>query len=128
MNLEKVLKILNFIKFREETILEMSRFDENVADYDSFKAIENDCIQALDYSINELSKQDFETSGKFNGMLDSFSCDFSLIDDGNMSFSDLEREFKNNNEYLLKDMSLLSELSFLLKTGRAKIVVQKGGL
>ena len=59
---------------------------------------------------------------RFNSMIESFECDFNLALSGDKSLSELEVQIKNGDLRLLKDIALLSELSFLLRHGKAEIV------
>lgn len=80
---------------------------------------------------------------KFNNMISAFTCDFSLARENNkhscevgrpivkthqdngFKLADLDTEIKNGNERLNKDIDLLEELEFLLRTGQAEIHIVK---
>ena len=60
---------------------------------------------------------------KYNNMISSFQCDFSLARDGDMRLGALDYELHepNLNNKLLKDIELLEELEWLLRNGKAEI-------
>ena len=59
---------------------------------------------------------------KFNAMISSFQCDFSLArDDKNHSLSELDNLIAKKNETILRDIELLEELEWLLRSGKAEI-------
>lgn len=75
-----------------------------------------------------------DISEKYKNMLDSFECDFDLILDnsyGIIWFNQMIKRIKNKDklmkkdEQFLKDLDLLSELSFNLRHGYCKIVENK---
>lgn len=66
-----------------------------------------------------------EITHKFDRMIKAFGCDFSLIQDGKRTFSELDDIYKQKI-YLKKDMELMQELSYLLRHGKACIVVMEG--
>lgn len=63
----------------------------------------------------------FKETDKFNSMIEAFECDFVLALDGTRKLGDLNLESKR----LKKDIELLEELSFLLRSGKAKIMVEE---
>lgn len=72
-----------------------------------------------------------DVSEKYKNMLDSFECDFDLILDNSYGitwFNQMIKRIKNKDklmkedEQFLKDLDLLSELSFNLRHGYCKIV------
>ena len=63
---------------------------------------------------------------KFNDMIEAFECDFNLAVEGDHSLSELEKQIKNGDLKLLHDISLLKELSFLLRHGKAEIHLMEG--
>lgn len=54
-------------------------------------------------------------------MISAFQSDFSLARDGDRKLSDLDELIKNKNSTLLKDIELLEELEWMLRTGNAEI-------
>ena len=58
---------------------------------------------------------------KYNSMIEAFECDMSLAKSGKKSLSDLEQELHDSNSRLSHDITLLEELSFLLRTEQAEI-------
>lgn len=58
---------------------------------------------------------------KFNRMIETFECDFSLIKEGKQTFSGLDKMMKDPNSSLVKDMELMQELSTMLRYGQAEI-------
>lgn len=62
----------------------------------------------------------FKETDKFNSMIEAFECDFALALEGARSLGDLNLK----SERIKKDIELLEELSFLLRSGKAKIMVE----
>ena len=60
-------------------------------------------------------------TNKYNAMIESFECDFSLAVTNNRSLSDLDALIVKNNKKLIKDIELLEELSFGLRHGTIEI-------
>ena len=64
---------------------------------------------------------------KFNGMIEAFECDFNLAVEGGYDLSDLDEIIKDKSdprhEKMLTDIDLLRELSFLLRNGKAEILL-----
>lgn len=58
-------------------------------------------------------------------MISAFQSDFSLARDGDRNLSDLDELIKNKNPALLKDIKLLEELEWMLRTGQAEIHIEK---
>lgn len=58
---------------------------------------------------------------KFNYMIETFECDFSLAVQGRKPLACLDDLIEEKNEKLMKDIDLLSELSWLLRNGKAEI-------
>lgn len=58
---------------------------------------------------------------KFNNMISSFQCDFSLAKEGKNNLSELDKKIKEHDERLLKDIKLLEELDYMLRSGQAEI-------
>ena len=60
---------------------------------------------------------------KFNNMISSFQCDFSLArkDDNNRALADLDDLIKVKDENLMRDIDLLEELEWMLRNGKAEI-------
>ena len=65
---------------------------------------------------------------KFNDMIEAFECDFNLALEGDHALSELEKQIKVGDRKLLHDISLLRELSFLLRHGMAEIHLLKDSL
>ena len=64
---------------------------------------------------------------KFNLMIQTFECDFNLAEEGDYEiFQKLQDGIKKKQQRIMNDIHLLQELSFLLRYGKARIVVQKG--
>lgn len=67
-----------------------------------------------------------DITNKYLDMIDSFACDFSLALDKKSDFSldELQYQIDNNlNLKLFNDIELLKELSFDLRQGNIKILV-----
>ena len=62
---------------------------------------------------------------KFNHMLENFNYSFSLSLKGDCALSELEKQIKQGNHKLLRDVKLLGELTELLKSGKAEIHILK---
>jgi hypothetical protein len=60
---------------------------------------------------------------KFDGAIAAFAADFDLAVATGLTLSRLDHYIREKNERFLKDISLLSELDFLLRSGKAKIVL-----
>ena len=59
---------------------------------------------------------------KFNRMIESFECDFTLARDSKeYSLSILQSQIDKGDKKLLADIELLEELSYLLRYGKAEI-------
>lgn len=60
---------------------------------------------------------------KFNNMISSFQCDFSLAkeDDNDRRLADLDDLIAAKDENLLRDIELLEELEWMLRNGKAEI-------
>lgn len=60
---------------------------------------------------------------KFNNMISSFQCDFSLArkEDNNRVLADLDDLIKVKDENLMRDIDLLEELECMLRNGKAEI-------
>lgn len=60
---------------------------------------------------------------KFNNMISSFQCDFTLAkeDDNGRKLADLDDLIEKKDENLLRDIELLEELEWLLRNGKAEI-------
>lgn len=59
---------------------------------------------------------------KYDNMLSSFNCDFTLAENGQMKLAELDDLIKKEDKKLLKDIELLSELDFNLRHGKIQIV------
>jgi hypothetical protein len=64
---------------------------------------------------------------KFNRMIESFQCDFSLAKDtdSDRKLADLDDLIEAKDEQLLHDIELLEELEWLLRNGKAEIHLVK---
>lgn len=64
---------------------------------------------------------------KFKNMIEAFECDFDLAVEGRYDLSDLDEIIKDKSdprhEKMLTDIDLLRELSFLLRNGKAEILL-----
>lgn len=60
---------------------------------------------------------------KYNHMISAFQCDMSLAKEGKNNLSQLEKQLKNGDERLLKDIELLEELEWKLRHGQAEIIL-----
>ena len=60
---------------------------------------------------------------KFNNMISSFQCDFTLAKDeeSDRRLADLDDLIEKKDENLLHDIELLEELEWLLRSGKAEI-------
>ena len=60
---------------------------------------------------------------KFNNMISSFQCDFTLAkeNDNDRRLADLDDLIEKKDENLLRDIELLEELEWLLRNGKAEI-------
>ncbi len=58
---------------------------------------------------------------KFNNMISSFQCDFTLAKDMNKKLADLDDLIEKKDKNLLHDIELLEELEWLLRNGKAEI-------
>ena len=69
---------------------------------------------------------------KYNNMISSFQCDFTCARDNisNSKLSELDKVIKNPDDPrhsgLHMDIGLLEELEWLLRNGRAKIMIKEG--
>lgn len=63
---------------------------------------------------------------KFTDMIEAFECDFVLARDGkDEQLPQLQELLKKGDQRLLHDIDLLEELSWLLRNGRAEIVLKE---
>lgn len=60
---------------------------------------------------------------KFNNMISSFQCDFTLAKEGynDRRLADLDDLIAAKDENLLRDIELLEELEWMLRNGKAEI-------
>lgn len=58
---------------------------------------------------------------KYNNMIEAFECDFNLALEGQKTLDILGDLIEDKNAGLLRDIDLLQELSYLLRTGKAEI-------
>lgn len=74
----------------------------------------------------------WKNTNKYNNMISAFQCDFACVRDGiiNHTLSELDAAIKNpddpRHKGINKDIDLLEELEFLLRYGKAKIMVKEG--
>ena len=82
----------------------------------------DDIIKDLSKYIEENKFTD--KTDKYVNMIEAFECDFSLAKENNTHYqiSKLQAMIESRDEGLMKDINLLSELSFNLRHGKAKIV------
>ena len=62
---------------------------------------------------------------KFNKMIEAFECDFVLARSDGYSLTQLSQNIRRGDERILKDIELLEELSWLLRSGQAEIFVKE---
>lgn len=62
---------------------------------------------------------------KFNQMIESFECDFALARECPETYSlcDLQTAIDKKESHIIADIELLEELSFLLRHGKAVILI-----
>lgn len=65
---------------------------------------------------------------KYNRMIEEFEIDFNLAEQGDITLAELDAGIKAGNPNLLYHISLLKELSYLLRHGKAEIYLMEGGL
>ena len=78
--------------------------------------------------LNKENDENFtDKTDKYVNMIEAFECDFSLAKENNTHYqiSKLQDIIESRDEGLMKDIDLLSELSFNLRHGKAKIVELK---
>lgn len=63
-------------------------------------------------------------TNKFNNMIEAFECDFDLAREGEKDLNELQELINKKDEKLLKDIDLLCELSYLLRYGKAEIMIE----
>jgi UDP-N-acetyl-D-mannosaminuronic acid transferase (WecB/TagA/CpsF family) len=81
--------------------------------------------QATKIAIADMEKQiQWQKTERFNRMIEAFECDFALIEQGKMTFAELDRLLKDKSYSLVTDMDLMKELSYLLRHGKAEIYVR----
>lgn len=74
----------------------------------------------------------WKNTNKYNNMISAFQCDFACARDRlcNLRLSDLDTVITNKDDPRYKsineDIDLLEELEFLLRYGKAKIMVKEG--
>lgn len=77
----------------------------------------------FDRAIESLEKQ---KTTKFDRMIEAFECDFSLIQQGEKRFAELDELMKDKRYSLAEHMDLMRELSYLIRHGKAEIYVKEG--
>lgn len=60
---------------------------------------------------------------KFNDMISSIQCDFSLAKDGTRKLAELDTKIENKEPRIMKDIELLEELEWMLRNGKAAIYI-----
>ena len=73
----------------------------------------------------ESNTTDFKKTDKYNDMISSFQCDLSLAKDGLCKLAVLDKLIKDQDSGLLRDIELLEELEYLLRSGRAEIYIKE---
>lgn len=72
----------------------------------------------------------WKDTSKYNNMISAFQCDFTCVRDDDLRLSDLDDAITNKDDPrhkgINKDIDLLEELEFLLRCGKAKIMVKEG--
>lgn len=72
----------------------------------------------------------WKDTSKYNNMISAFQCDFTCVRDDDLRLSDLDAAITNKDDPrhkgINKDIDLLEELEFLLRYGKAKIMVKEG--
>ena len=75
--------------------------------------------------LDEENSENFiDKTNKYVNMIEAFECDFSLAKENGSHYQvgKLQAMIESRDEGLMKDIDLLSELSFNLRHGKAKIV------
>lgn len=97
---------------------------------DSIPVIYNDCEVASIHPTNDSFVisivNNWIPTEKFNHMIEAFECDFNLAVDGEKDMQEIQDCIDQKDPKMLKDIELLQELSYLLRYGKAKIVIQGG--
>ena len=65
---------------------------------------------------------------EFNNMLQAFASDFELAEENPEMLLILKGYIEKKNEKFLKDISLLSELAYLLRVNKIKIIEVEYGI
>lgn len=78
-------------------------------------------IKAKEMAIESL---EMKKTNKFDRMIEAFECDFSLIQEGERTFADLDRLMNDSRYSLAEHMDLMQELSYLIRHGKAEIYVR----
>ena len=99
--------------------------------YAEFENIPKQVIEAMQIAVKSLGNDinvggKLEKTEKYNRMIEAFECDFSLIEQGEKSFTELDKLMKDNRYSLAEDMDLMQELSYLLRHGKAEIWLKEG--
>ena len=74
----------------------------------------------------------WKDTDKYNNMISAFQCDFTCVRDdiSNFKLSELDKIIENPNNpshaKLNRDIDLLEEFEYLLRSGRAKIMINEG--
>ena len=111
-----------------ETIQLMERkIEHNLSDDYTFLDWLKDVIEEIeenleDKNVDLIGGIDMKTD-KFNNMISSFQCDFSLAkeNDNDRRLADLDDLIAAKDENLLRDIELLEELEWMLRNGKAEI-------
>ena len=74
----------------------------------------------------------WKDTSKYNNMISAFQCDFTCVRDrvGNLRLSNLDTAITNKDnprhKRINEDINLLEELEWLIRSGKAKIMVKEG--
>lgn len=58
---------------------------------------------------------------KFNNMISAFQCDLSLAKESEHKLAELDKLIESKDKDFLRDIELLEELEWMLRTGRVEI-------
>lgn len=73
--------------------------------------------------MGEINNTIIDETERFSNMIQAFECDFVLARDERRTLASLDL----NNKSINRDIDLLEELSYLLRYGKAKIIVDRTG-
>lgn len=66
-----------------------------------------------------------DVTKEFKGVIESLECDFDLALQGEYKFSNLDDLLEKKDEKLMQDMQAIGKLSYLLRYGKARIVMEE---